>query len=158
MVTANLDGSDRYILDPSGHTSHFIWRNPTEVCMWTKPVGKEWGFYLFKDQTAEVIPVGEEEMTVNGHNTYLPNTEGDWILNDTYPQGEERLQELYLYQVSTNKKISLGKFHEPKAFKGEWRCDLHPKANTDGRYVIFDSTHGGDGRQIYAIDISSIYQ
>lgn len=156
MVTANLDGSDRYILDPSGHTSHFIWRNPTEVCMWTKPVGKEWGFYLFKDQTAEVIAVGEEVMTMNGHNTYLPNTEGDWILNDTYPQGEERLQELYLYQVSTNRKISLGKFHEPKAFKGEWRCDLHPKTSTEGRYVIFDSTHEGDGRQIYAIDISSI--
>lgn len=157
MVTANLDGSDRYILDPSGHTSHFIWRNPTEVCMWTKPIGQEWGFYLFKDQTEEVSPVGAEVMTVNGHNTYLPNTNGDWVLNDTYPQGNERLQELYLYQGTTNRKISLGKFHEPKAYKGEWRCDLHPKASTDGRYVIFDSTHDGDGRQVYLIDISSIH-
>lgn len=156
MVTANLDGSDKYILDPSGNTSHFIWREPNEVCMWTKPVGKEWGFYLLTDQTDKIKPVGENTMVVNGHNTYVPNTNYEWILNDTYPQGDERLQELYLYHVPTSRKVSLGKFHEPKAYTGEWRCDLHPRSSQDGKFVIFDSTHGGDGRQMYMVDISSI--
>ncbi|MCB1087710.1 MAG: hypothetical protein KDM63_11740, partial [Verrucomicrobiae bacterium] len=32
MFTANLDGSDLHILDPSGYTSHFIWRDPNHVC------------------------------------------------------------------------------------------------------------------------------
>ena len=26
MLTADIDGGDRYVLDPSGHTSHFIWK------------------------------------------------------------------------------------------------------------------------------------
>lgn len=156
MITANLDGSDPYVLDPSGYTSHFIWKNDREVCMWTKPKDKPAGFYLFEDRSKRVEAIGASWMKVNGHNTYLPNTRGDWILNDTYPQGKERMQELYLYQVSTNKKISLGKFHEPARFKGEWRSDLHPKASRDGKYVIFDSTHEGDGRQIYLLDISNI--
>ena len=32
MYTANADGTDLYVLDPSGNTSHFIWRDPDAVC------------------------------------------------------------------------------------------------------------------------------
>jgi 3D (Asp-Asp-Asp) domain-containing protein len=156
MVTASIDGSNRYILDPSGHTSHFIWREPNQLCMWTKPSGKEDGFYLFTDKTDQIESVGENTMVANGHNTYVPNTNFEWILNDTYPQGDERLQELYLYHVPTGRKVSLGKFHEPEAYSGEWRCDLHPRSSQDGKFVIFDSSHGGDGRQMYMVDISGI--
>lgn len=158
MVTVNIDGSDKYILDPSGHTSHFIWKSPKELCMWTKPLDKDWGFYLFKDKTEKIEPVGEGIMTQNGHNTYVPNTNNEWILNDTYPQGDGRLQELYLYHVPTKRKVVLGKFHEPKKYTKEWRNDLHPKASRDGKWVIFDSTHGGDGRQMYMIKIDTIVQ
>ncbi|WP_339708616.1 hypothetical protein [uncultured Kriegella sp.] len=158
MVTADLDGSNRYILDPSGYTSHFIWKNPKEICMWTKPIGKDNGFYTFTDKTNKIVPVGEGIMTVNGHNTYINGTNEEWILNDTYPQGAERLQELYLYHVPTKKKISLGKFHEPLKYKGEVRCDLHPRNSPDGHLVFFDSTHGGDGRQLYMIDVSKIIE
>ncbi len=31
MFTANVDGSDRYILDPSGYTSHFIWKDDDRI-------------------------------------------------------------------------------------------------------------------------------
>ena len=156
MVTANVDGTDRYILDPSGHTSHFIWRDPENICMWTKPVGREWGFYLFRDKTDEITAVGEGIMPVNGHNTYVPHTGGKWILNDTYPSKVGRLQTLYLYHEPTKKRVDLGKFFEPEKFRGEWRCDLHPKGSPDGKWVIFDSTHEGDGRQMYMVDISGI--
>ncbi len=158
MVTADLEGSNRYILDPSGHTSHFIWKTPQEICMWTKPVGKESGFYVFTDKTDQIVPIGEDIMTVNGHNTYINGTHREWILNDTYPQGEARLQELYLYHVPTKKKVSLGKFHEPLKYQGEVRCDLHPRNSRDGNLVFFDSTHGGDGRQLYMVPISKIIE
>ncbi|NJN28672.1 MAG: hypothetical protein HC819_23190 [Cyclobacteriaceae bacterium] len=100
--------------------------------------------------------VGEEDMTQNGHNTYVPNTNDEWILNDTYPQGIERLQELYLYHVPTKRKVSLGRFHVPAQFTGEWRCDLHPRCNPQGTRVFFDSTHIGGKRQIYSINIEDI--
>ena len=157
MFTANQDGSDKYILDPSGNTSHFIWRDPNHICAWTKPVGKEWAFYLFEDQTDNVHAVGEDKMTVNGHNTYVPHTDGEWILNDTYPsQDQKRLQTLYLYHVPTDKKVVLGQFYEPPMFAGEWRCDLHPRSNRQGTQVIFDSTHQGGQRQMYLVDIASV--
>ena len=154
MVTSNLDGSDIYMLDPSGFTSHFIWKNSNKITAWTKPEGKTEAFYTFTDITDEVELVGEYAMTVNGHNTYVPNTNYEWIINDSYPQGKDRMQILYLYHVPSNKKIVLGNFHEPAQFTGEWRCDLHPRVSRNGGYLIFDSTHQGGKRQIYKVDIS----
>jgi len=154
MFTAGVDGDDIYELDRSGRTSHFIWRDPQHVLAWTRYEGKN-GFFLFKDQTREVEWVGKEVMTQNGHQTYLPDTNNEWILNDTYPD-QERKQTLYLYHVPTQRKVVLGRFYQPPESTDEWRCDLHARYSLDGRTVVFDSTHGGDGRQMYMIDVSSI--
>ncbi len=154
MVTADTkDGGDRYVLDPSGHTSHFIWKGNDILTMWTQPVGKPWGFYEFTDRTEQVSAVGAVAMPDNGHNTYLAGTNNEWIINDTYPKGSGRLQELYLYHVPTDTNVMLGRFHQPLEFAGEWRCDLHPKSGPNGDYVYFDSTFGDDGRQVYRIDV-----
>ena len=156
MFTASKDGSDIYMLDPSGFTSHFIWRDPKHICAWTKPEGRKEAFYLFKDQTDEIEIIGDLDMPVNGHNTYVPNTDQQWILNDTYPSKNERLQTLYLYHVPTGRKIILGKFFEPSKFSGEWRCDLHPRCDQQGKRVFFDSTHHNGKRQMYMIKIDHL--
>ena len=155
MFTAEVDGGDVYELDQSGKTSHFIWRDPEHVLAWTRYRDKN-GFFLFTDQSREVEWVGKEDMTQNGHQTYLPHTNNEWILNDTYPDQEYRKQTLYLYHVPTDKKVILGRFYQPPESQGEWRCDLHPRFSLDGRTVIFDSTHGGNGRQMYKVDIADV--
>lgn len=157
MITANVDGSDVYVLDPSGHTSHFIWRDPEHVCMWTRPQGKKAAFYLYKDKTRKVEIVGEGVMPRNGHNTYLPLKNHAWILNDTYPD-KNRNQNPFLYHVPTNKRFSLGEFHLPPEYKGEWRCDTHPRSSCDGRTICIDSPHLGNGRQLHLIDVEKILE
>jgi len=156
MFTAGMDGKDVYLLDPSGNTSHFIWKGPQHITAWTRPIGKEKSFWEFRDRTTELRQVGKGIMTRNGHNTFLPKTNNEWILNDTSPQGKNREQVPYLFHESTGKKIELGRFHAPKEYNGEWRCDTHPRTNNDGRLICLDSTHGGNGRQLYIIDISEI--
>ena len=156
MFTAGMDGSDIYLLDPSGNTSHFIWKDADHITAWTKPVNNNAGFWEFKDKTNQLKQIGKGVMTQNGHNTYLPGTKNDWILNDTYPQRDTREQIVYLYQVSTNKKIELDRFYSPPEYKGEWRCDTHPGYSNDGKFICIDSPHRGNGRQMYLIDISSI--
>ena len=156
MFTADIDGSNIYLLDPSGRTSHFIWKDSEHVTAWTNPIGKEPAFWEFKDKTNQIRQIGIGKMTQNGHNTYIPGTNNDWILNDTYPQRDTREQIVYIYQQSTNKKTELGRFHSPPEYKGEWRCDTHPRSSNDGKLVCIDSTHEGKGRQLYLIDISGI--
>jgi hypothetical protein len=153
MLTAALDGTDIHIVDDYGHTSHFIWRDPRHILAWAYHPSHEWAFYLYTDGTQQVEPVGVDVMVRNGHCTYVPGNE--WILNDAYPD-EERRQELYLYHVATGKKVPLGRYSSPQPYAGEWRCDLHPRSSPDGKSVVIDSPHGGDGRQLYLIDIHRI--
>ncbi|HUT95135.1 MAG TPA: hypothetical protein VMY37_37120 [Thermoguttaceae bacterium] len=155
MLTAAPDGSDVRIVDPSGYTSHFIWRDPEHILAWSRHESHGDAFYLYEDKTGgRVEIVGEGVMTVNGHCSYLPGNE--WILNDTYPQGKERLQSPYLYHVKTGKRVWLGHFHQPPEYRGEWRCDSHPRFSPDGRSVVIDSPHTGEGRQLHLIDVSGI--
>jgi Tol biopolymer transport system component len=93
-------------------------------------------------------------MTRNGHCSYLPGAE--WILNDTYPLPKTRRQRVYLYHVPTGRIVVLGEFYSPPQYRGEWRCDTHPRFSPDGRYVVIDSPHGGNGRQLWLLDISDV--
>ena len=153
MFTMGSDGAKPYVLDPYGLTSHFIWRDPRAVLAWAWHPSHGNAFYLYHDQTQKVEAVGLGVMTVNGHCTYLPGNR--WILNDTYPD-KERNQNPYLYEVATGRRLPLGHFKSPPEYTGEWRCDLHPRFSPDGRSVCIDSPHGGDGRQLYLIDISGL--
>ena len=114
----------------------------------------EGAFYLYEDHATcvnEVVGLGV--MVVDGHCTYLSDT--DWILCDTYPD-ENRMQNPYLYHVPNNRRVPLAHLHSPEEYTGEWRCDLHPRSSPDGKLVTVDSPHGGNGRQIYLIDVSEI--
>jgi hypothetical protein len=156
MFTADVNGGARYIVDPYGGTSHFIWRDAQHIAAWAwHPSRNQQRFYLYRDQTTEVESIAPDVMTENGHNTYLPRRNNEWILNDTYPD-KERLQHPYLYHIPTNRRIPLGHFHSPPAYVGEWRCDTHPRYSPDGTKVVIDSTHEGLGRQMYLIDIGKL--
>jgi hypothetical protein len=156
MLTMNLDGSDPWVLDDSGSTSHFIWRDPEHVCAWSRPAGRPAGFYLFRDQTDQVTPVAQETIRSDGHLTYVPNTDSEWVLCDTYPDRQSRNQTVFLVHLPSNRRVDLGKFHSPPEFTGEWRCDTHPRSSRDGRTVAIDSPHIDAARQVHLLDIRDV--
>lgn len=151
LFTANADGSDLYVLDPLGKTSHFVWRDPKNVFAWAYHPSHGERFYLFEDKTRNVSVIGKDKMPVNGHNTYLPNHNNEWVLNDCYPD-KQRLQTPYLYHIPTDRRINLGHFYSPSLYTGEWRCDNHPRSSRDSKLVCIDSPHN-HGRQMYLIDV-----
>lgn len=156
MYTSDLEGKDLRLVDESGFTSHFIWKNPKQIMAWSNLEITGGGFYLFDDiENNGPILEGEGIMTRNGHNTYLPLENNDWILNDTYPD-KERVQRVYLYHVPTKKRIPIGDFYLDSKYKGEWRVDTHPRSSPDGKTVVIDCPDGDSGRQLVMIDISSI--
>lgn len=158
MITARPDGGDVRIVIPNGYASHFIWRDPTHILAQSRKwLGNDaWGNFLFEDKPGggQVEEIGRGVLDSGGHLTYLPGNE--WILNDTYPKGKERLQTPHLYHVKTGRRIDLGHFHLPKEYTGEWRVDTHPRLSPDGRYVCIDAPHGDEGRQLHLIDVSGI--
>jgi Domain of unknown function (DUF4960) len=149
MFTANPDGSDIYIVDTES-TSHLIWKNDTQIICWTWTTELGTCYTLFTDKMRKVEAVGKGILTQNGHMTYSPD--GQWILTDTYPDGN-RQQTVMLFRPADSRLVVLGKFYSPSAYRGQWRCDTHPRWNRDGKTVCFDSSLSGR-RQMYLIDVS----
>lgn len=158
MFTMNPDGSDRFIIDPSGFTSHFIWRDPTTICAYTKPEGQPQTFFLLEDKTGKIERIATEKMPVNGHQTYVPERNNEWLINDNYAGAKSRDQTPYLYHLPTDRRIDLGHFPAGESYVAEWRCDLHPRTSNDGNFVCIDSTHGGNGRQLYLLDLRPVWE
>jgi hypothetical protein len=157
LITANPDGSDIRIIIPNGYASHFIWKDPRFILSQGKNwLGNDnWGDFLFEDREAGTVEeIGHGVLDPSGHLSYLPGNE--WILNDTYPKGTERLQTPHLYHVESGKRIDLGHFHLPKVYTGEWRVDTHPRFSPDSRYVCIDAVDGQNGRQLCLIEIDQI--
>lgn len=152
LFTADADGRHLRILDDSGRSSHYIWRDPENILLWTEHPSHGGCFYVVNDRTRAFDPLAPD-MKKNGHVTYLPGNR--WVLCDTSP-GAERLQHVYVFDTKTRRKIEIGAFRSPPEFTGVWRCDTTPRHNADGTLVAFDSPHTGNGRQIYLADISSI--
>lgn len=157
MFTINIDGSEPYVLEPSGLVSHFIWRDPQHLVAWARPDAEpEARVILYTDKTREYAKIGPDIITRDGHMTFIPHTGNEWLLCDSYPYKITRNQNLFLLHLPTNRHVPIGEFHSPREYIGEYRCDLHPRTNNAGRKVIIDSTHGLNGRQMYEVDISGI--
>jgi len=158
MITANPDGSDIRVVIPNGYASHFIWRDTKHILSQSKNWlgNRNWGDFLFEDKHGggNVEEIGHGVLDGSGHLTYLPGNE--WILNDTYPKGKNRIQTPHLYHVKTGKRIDLGHFHLPKVYNGEWRVDTHPRFSPNSKYVCIDAPVKNEGRQLHLIDIGEI--
>jgi len=152
MLTAKPDGSDIYILDDNGIISHFIWRDNHFILSESKRPPHGFTLYLFQDKTSHVQVVDPKVFEHTGHCNYLPGAQ--WILNDTYPIDNQMT--LFLYHIASRKKLPLGKFYAPPVCDVEFRCDLHARVSLDGRGIVVDSLHGGNGRQMYLLDISNV--
>ena len=157
MITIDPDGRNPFVLIPNGKVSHFVWRDATHVTAYAgHPQSNEWRFITFEDRTENFAVVGDGILNAggDGHNTYVPNTNNTWVLNDTYPD-RQRNQNPHLFHLPTGRRVALGSFPAPRPYTGEVRCDTHPSASRDGRLVSIDSPHDG-GRQVYLIDIAEI--
>lgn len=148
MFTAAADGSDLRLVNRG--SSHFEWRDPQHILIWVRDA-----YRLFRDD-GSTGPGKIVWRALNGHQSYLPGKE--WLVSDTYPQGPQNEQHVYLHHIPSGRDVLLGAFPSPSPYRGEWRCDTHPRISRSGTKVVIDSPHGGNGRQMYLIDIAAIVQ
>ena len=153
LWTASPDGTDLQCQIPFKYRiSHFAWRDAKRILISCTFFG-DMQFLEFTDGRRDFKPFGEGILPRDGHASFSPD--GRWVVSDTYPQGQKRLSELMLYNVTNNTKITLGNFHSEEQFKGDIRCDLHPRWSPDGSTISFDAVHKAS-RQIYLVDVSDV--
>ena len=152
LLSASMDGGDLRIVTDLG-ASHFDWLTNELIFGWvTMKEGQK--YYLINDRTLEYEEVRPDILTKNGHCSFT--RDGSWLLTDEYPD-ENNLQALLLWHMKEERLVVLGRFHSPLPFRGEIRCDLHPRWSRDERHVSFDSIHSGS-RQIYVVDVAGVVE
>ena len=156
MFTVAPDGTDLRTVVDAGMTSHFIWRDPHHILAWSRHKSRGSGFYLFDERDATARRIETSHMPSDGHCNYLRGSAADWIVNDTYPRGKDRLRELYLYHMPTGRRVDIGKFHAAAGYDGYWRVDLHPRVSPCGTKIVIDSCHNNQGRQQFILDVAEI--
>ena len=108
-------------------------------------------YYLFRDLSDVRTKIGDCMLHEDGHPSYSPDK--SLILTDTYPDkyGEQRL---LLYALD-QRPIELSRFFSPIRYRGEMRCDLHPRWDRTGQNVCVDSAHCGN-RTLYVINLNEL--
>ena len=148
--TMDLEGNDiRYFYK---EPSHHFWLNDEEIIADGTQFVTGYCRYM-DDGTGQ--PKEKYFDSPNGHCSIHKN--GEWMLTDTY--NIDGYFYLYMYHFPTRKFVILAKLVNNTAKYGTYstfRVDLHPRFSPDGKLVSFDSTHEGDGRQMYIIDVSQI--
>ena len=152
LLSASMDGGDLRIVTDLG-ASHFDWLTDELIFGWvTMKEGQK--YYLINDRTLEYEEVRPDILTKNGHCSFT--RDGSWLLTDEYPDANS-LQALLLWHMAEERLVVLGRFLSPLPFRGEIRCDLHPRWSRDERHVSFDSIHDGS-RQIYVVDVGNVVE
>ena len=152
LITANIDGTDLYVLADDDMVSHCAWRNENQILAWTRKPGTGDRFYLFHDKSEVFNIFGEDLLRQDGHPSFSPD--GKYLLTDTYPD-KQSLRTLIIYDIEKNKRIVVGRYFSPLQFDGDIRCDLHPRWSIDGNFITFDSCHQHK-RNAYIINMAKI--
>lgn len=150
-----------------------------------KSISPPMSFLMINDnKNPNITPFAKGIITSDGHPMTCP-ANNHWCVNDTYPD-DNGYRDLMLYNFEQELRIDLGRFRmldaksdmtlatdflkgvddkilrsispESLAFtRSGLHCDLHPRWNSLGTKVVFDSIHEGT-RQIYTIDVKKIIE
>ncbi len=150
--TVNPDGTDlRCVLPYSWGASHYDWLDARRMVVVSRYKGEpKWLHVLFTDGGGDYAPLAPEILQRDGHCHF--SRDGKWMVTDSYPQGPDRMRSLYVMEMATQQVGELARFHEPADYKGEWRCDLHPRWNRDGTQICIDAACDGT-RQVYIVHL-----
>lgn len=139
LYSVGINGNDLFAY-PSGDYSHLAWRNTGDVFAYCRPNNLEWGYYLFKDRSGALVPIGQEFFTSDGHPQF--RNDGVTFVTDSYPD-RHRQQRLFIYNVDRTDGAELVRLKIPHKFRRTYRCDFHPRWSPDGGTICFDSAHTG---------------
>ena len=149
LMVANTDGTDLNILADDEMVSHCCWLNDNEILGYLRNSLLGDRYFRIDVNTKKIDKVGDGiiDNFGDGHPSIFKNL----MVFDSYPN-KSRMKELFLFNLETNELIKLGEFFESLKYRGQTRCDLHPRFSEDGTKIFFDSVHSGL-RKLYWIDL-----
>jgi hypothetical protein len=132
----NLESNTYSVLDEIKTVSHFCWMNNSEILASTKVLKESMKLSIYNIHNGKSKEIFE---LANGdtHPMQSPINRNQFIL-DCYPD-KLRNQHLFLFNIKKLKIKKLESYFSPFKFTGQVRCDLHPRWDRKGNFVVMDS-------------------
>lgn len=141
-------------LGARGHVSHHCWLDDERMIVFaTEPLSGT-GYYIY-DARGSNPPqaIGGRHLREDGHPSMSPVHPG-LMITDTYPD-ELAEQHVIGFELQSERLERVATFFSPMRFRGERRCDLHPRWSRSGTQIAIDSAHLGE-RRICVIDLQAL--
>jgi Tol biopolymer transport system component len=150
LMLADSSTGDFKLLSNFGMVSHCFWLDDKTIFGYLRGPGNKDAYWIIDVNNNKYthIVAGKLDKYGDGH----PHVNGDWFVTDTYPD-KSRMQNLILVNIGKNEIMEAGEFFHGFKYKGETRCDLHPRFSPDGRSIFFDSVFSGK-RKLYKMEVS----
>lgn len=152
----DLESHALSLIADTGMISHYSWVDNHSLIVYMRGLDKATDAYYrielgAANHSVELVLVEwPRELNLgDGHPTQCE----DWILTDTYPQGDGA-QRLILYNTSTGKQY-VWVIPHAMFYQGQSRCDLHPRWAKGGELLFFDSVMSGR-RLLYSIELQCL--
>lgn len=120
--------------------SHYCWRDADVFLATTRDKSGAWHYTLYDLRTNERLDLNLP-LERDGHPMFHPNDK-DVIVTDTYPD-RRRDQHLCVIDLPSKSTIEIGTLYSAHRYRGQVRCDLHPRWDREGSFVAVDSTAFG---------------
>lgn len=137
---ADPDGAERRRIEVAD-CSHYAWCDGERLLAYCRPEpGSRWGYCLVDVESGSVTRLSWLKDLPDGHPGSC--AVHGLVVSDTYPD-RRRLQRLLLLDLTRRTTAELARVRIPMRFRGEDRCDFHPRWSRDGGAICFDSAHTG---------------
>lgn len=140
MIVCDFPVGRCRVLVNTGYAGHYCWLRPGRLLFFVGNQGEDSGFHLYNTVSGERKPVALSSIREDGHPAPLAGAT-EAIL-DTYPNAWGRTQ-LFRLDLSTEATVDIARFHHPVSFRGDYRCDLHPRPSRSGRLIAVDTVFSG---------------
>lgn len=150
-----LDTSYWEVIVGAEHSvSHYCWCNNEEIMVTHRNIlgGRMVSIYNI------ILGTREEQISLAVSDTHpmrSPKNENIFIM-DSKPD-IQRKQHLYVYNRKQKHISNIGFLFSPYKYTGVVRCDLHPRWDRDGKYIVVD-TASNNRRQLALINVSEMIE
>ncbi len=156
MFAADTDGGNLTEVVPYGSSvSHFDWRSDTEIVATFIHNTPGRAHFLLTDGDNHFEHLGGGMLDFDGHCSFGPDK--NWMVTDR--NLDETLEKsIILYNLATREYIEMGRINmrDRRFFRGDLRCDLHPRWNRSGNQICFDGIANDGTRQLHLVNLNLV--
>ncbi|WP_018526912.1 hypothetical protein [Alkalispirochaeta alkalica] len=156
VLCYDIESRTHRIVEDQKTISHYCWRDSQTILATNCDAARTWRYTLYNVVSGDVqdlnLPLAQD-----GHPMFHP-TNKSLIVTDTYPD-RRRDQHLLLANIDTNEVWEIAALYSPWKYRGQVRCDLHPRWDRGGDMIVVDEVATKDGRILtdYHLQRSSLY-